>query len=313
MNLQPKRIAILGATGHIAKGLIEGLRHHNQYELFLFARSPQKLKTFLEQIRYRSAVLLKFPRFKNEKYDVIINCVGIGDPAKLQEIPWEIFQITETFDNLVLDYLRHHPQALYINISSGAVYGKDFRQPAADSTATYLEANHLSPKDYYGIAKINAEAKHRAWSQWYIVDLRVFGYFSRYIDLTAKYFLNEILLCIKNQRGLLTDPVNIVRDYVHPRDLVSLFEKCMANPTINDVFDVYSLKPVTKFEILDYFSAHHGLKYKMHENLKVGSATGRKEHYYSRNHKAERIGYIPQYSSLETVIQESQIILETFS
>lgn len=305
-----KKIAILGATGHIAKSLIDGFCQAGKDKLFLFARSMDRLGKFLADIHCSNDVSLKlFSEFNHAGYDVIINCVGIGDPGKLKNAGISIFRLTETYDNLVLDYLEAYPEALYINFSSGAAYGTEFSTPADETTCTRLDINHIAPSDYYGITKINAEAKHRALNTLNIVDLRVFGFFSRFIDLENQYFMSEVISCVKYGKDFATGPGNIIRDFVHPQDLMLLIEKCIAKKTINDVFDVYSLKRVTKFEILDYFNRQYGLQYTVKENINIPTATGTKNHYYSNNKKAQDIGYNPQFASLESIIQESKVIL----
>lgn len=45
-----KKIAILGATSHIAKGLIYNFNKEEANELFLFARSIDRLQGFLKSI-----------------------------------------------------------------------------------------------------------------------------------------------------------------------------------------------------------------------------------------------------------------------
>jgi len=306
-----KKTAILGATGHIAKSLIDGFHRLGYYELFLFARSLDYLSGFLTGIKCDNASCKPFEGFAGEEYNVIINCVGIGDPGKLKNAGALIFRLTEAYDNLVLDYLKTHPDTLYINISSGAVYGTDFEQPAENATCTRLGVNHITSQDYYGIAKLNSEAKHRALADLNIIDLRVFGFFSRFIDPKAQYLINEVIDCVRGGKELVTGPSNIVRDYVHPQDFLSLVNKCITEHTINDVFDVYSLKPVTKFEMLEYFSAEYGLKYIVDNNMRASTATGTKDHYYSNNKSAQRIGYMPRFTSLDSIAQESQVVLAT--
>lgn len=308
--MKHKKIAILGATGHIAKSLINGFCGTGKFELFLFARSLDCLGEFLTSIQCIDAVLPKqFNKFDYADYDVIINCVGIGDPRKLKNAGISIFRLTETYDNLILDYLEAHPDALYINFSSGAAHGTDFCMPVDESSCTKLDINHIVPSDFYLIAKINAEAKHRALTNLSIVDLRIFGYFSRFINLEAQYFMSEVISCVKNKKEFVTGTENIIRDYVHPHDLLFMIEKCIAKQSLNDVFDVYSLKPVKKFEILDYFYEQYELKYTVKDNINISAATGIKEHYYSNNKKAEKIGYFPQFTSLDSIIEETRAIL----
>ncbi|MCJ7571849.1 MAG: NAD(P)-dependent oxidoreductase [Candidatus Thermoplasmatota archaeon] len=312
--MKPKKIAILGATGHISKGLISNFCESLQnYELFLFARSLQPLRIFLKCVSYEyndKIHLKKMDEFNNGKYDVIINCVGAGTPSKVKALGGDILRLTETFDNLILDYLLSNNNTLYINFSSGAAYGKDFGSPISESSLVNIEVNNLGAQDYYTISKINSEAKHRSMVNFNIVDLRVFNYFSRFIDMNSKYLITEVLNCIKNNTEFITNSNDIIRDYVHPTDLFKLVEKCVLKHSINDVFDVYSLKPVTKFEILECLKDKYNLKYAINDNLDFINATGFKKNYFSINKKAEKIGYAPIFTSLECIIYESEKILK---
>lgn len=308
--LKNDRIAILGATGQIGKGLIHNFSSTSYQNVHLYARSLKRLKEVLKSVggnrNYRQK---KYAEFNRNDYDVVINCVGLGTPAKVKEAGNGIFGLTERFDDLVLEYLSGRPQALYINLSSGAVYGTDFTVPASGTSLARWNINDLQESEYYGIAKLYAEAKHRALKNLNIVDLRIFNYFSRFTDLYDKYLLSEIILCVKNKKVLATDRRDIVRDYVHPSDLFSLVEKCMSKKDLNESFDVYSRKPVTKFEILEFFRINYKLKYKINKALMPSSATGNKDKYYSTNKKAGKIGYIPKFTSLDTIAQVAKEIL----
>ncbi len=304
------RIAILGATSHIAKGLIYHFNKKENRELFLFARSIDRLLKFLKDIECRKNFHLKgFDDLNKVDYDVIINCVGISGAIDFKEKVPSYFKLTEQFDNLLLDYLSEHPDGLYINFSSGAAYGTDFSVPADESTYSRWDINHIREADYYGIAKLNSEAKHRALKDLNIVDLRVFGYFSRFIDLKSRFLLTEIISCIKAGKEFITGPDNIIRDYIHPDDIFALITRCIERKNVNDAFDVYSLKPVKKFEILDYFTSEHGLKYKITESMNFSAITGTKHNYYSINKKAIEIGYEPKFTSIGTIIEESKVII----
>ena len=122
-----KRIAILGATSHIAKGLISNFAQNTECKLFLFARSHKCIEEFLKENSLKGDILIKgFKDFHSYEYDVIINCVGLGVPNKLKGKTDLIFQLNEEFDNMVISYLDKHPRSRYINFSSGAVYGNNF-------------------------------------------------------------------------------------------------------------------------------------------------------------------------------------------
>ncbi|MEK5030958.1 NAD(P)-dependent oxidoreductase [Paenibacillus sp. FSL R7-0302] len=299
----PNKIAILGATGHIARNLILGLAASQEYELYLFSRFRDRMALFLEEKQLQKhARLCEYSQFElTADYDVIINGVGIGDPRDLIQHPFKVFEITEHYDKLILEYLHENPAAIYINLSSGAVYGSDFDQPATDGKWLKLDPNHLSAQEFYGITKLNMEAKHRSLGQYRIVDLRIFGFFSEFIDLDSRYLLTDIIDHLRKGEILHTSSDNIVRDYVHPWDLVQLIKLCMKEDVRNNVYDVFSLKPAAKFEILDYFAGSYGLKYEIQDNPSYNSITGSKTNYYSLNHRATQIGYLPRYTSLQSI------------
>ena len=307
-------VAILGSTAHIAKGLINNFLQSGKFSLHLHTRSPDKLRRFLGAIGEspeRDCVIHEgYSDFMESSYDVVINCVGVRTLNKMRGDYTLYFTVTEKYDNLVIGYLRNNcPDALYISFSSGAVYGRECSAPVEENTINSVRVNHIAKEDYYAIARLNAEAKHRAFNGLRIVDLRIFSYFSRFIDLTDGYFITEVLDCILNRKVFVTDNVNIVRDYVHPEDLFSIIRKCIDAGKINEAFDVTSAKPVEKREILDYFSLEYGLKYEVNQSLSHVSATGSKNVYCSNYHNATSIGYEPAFSSMDAIRQESKYIL----
>lgn len=307
-----RKIALLGATSHIAKGLIYHFVKSGQHQLFLHARSVERANDFLSAIQCAQKVPIRsLEDFSNEQFDVIINCIGIGQPAQLSKAAGSILRLTETFDNAVLDYLQRYPDALSVNFSSGAVYGTDFQAPAEENSASLISVNHICLNDYYRIAKINSEAKHRAMKAFNIVDLRIFAYFSRFIDLDSHYLMADLISAVKTRIPFVTGPDDIMRDYVHPLDLFRLVTICVEKRSLNDAFDVYSKHPVSKFQLLDYFHEKYGLTYRVKEGAQISSVTGGKSRYFSNFRKAREIGYDPEFSSLEGIAAESKEILDS--
>jgi nucleoside-diphosphate-sugar epimerase len=300
------KIALLGATSHIAKNLLMEFNKKQSYQLYLFARSLESCVQFQkEHTKSITLPVYPFEDFTHHHYDVIINCVGIGDPGKLTGQTDAIFTVTEKFDQMVIDYLKFiNDQTLYISLSSGAAYNSAFDHPADELSYSKISINTLKPTDYYAVAKVNSEAKHRSLSNLKIVDLRIFGFFSRYIGLDSKFLMTQIIACLRSKTSLKTSADNIIRDYVHPKDLIKLIELCIEKNKINEVFDVYSLKPIEKFGILQCFSEKYGLQYEVTDSHTIASATGNKLNYYSTNRKAESIGYKPRISSLDCLIEE---------
>ena len=281
---------------------------------YLFSRSGDKVQRFLDTIgrpgKGNHSICTDYRAFSSYSYDVIINCVGVETRNKHNCDFTRYFTVTEEFDGLAIRYLQNtNPDALYFSFSSGAVYGKGFSAPADHSSANSIQVNQVAPEDYYGIVRINAEAKHRAHPNLRIIDLRVFSYFSRYINLTDGYFITDVMEAILDNKVLVTDSTNIVRDYLHPEDLFSMIVKCVHAGRINRAIDVSSSRPVAKQEILDYFTSEYGLKYQRRSFSESPSATGPKSNYYSTCNCAAQIGYVPRFSSMDTLKNEARYIL----
>lgn len=302
--MNPVRLALLGATSHISKGLIDRWSELKDRELFLYARSPERVLAFLTQLKPCSAKIFSINSFGDEIYDVIINCVGMGSPQKLKKNMSNIFQITTIFDNLILEYLAKHPQTLYVNLSSAAAYGTNFAKPVNDESQARFSLNTLKQEEFYGIAKLHGEARHRALPKFNIIDIRIFGYFSKYIDLKDKFLLSEVISCIQNNTILKTSPINIWRDFLTPQDLALFIDCCISNCPLNAVFDVCSAKAISKFELLDFFANTYGLRYKIDKSYQSMVVTGQKLHYYSTSQKSRLIGYQPSLTSIEGIKKE---------
>lgn len=304
------KIAILGATSHIAKGIINNfIEDSRANELVLFARSIENVKSFLEQIKCAEVIpVFTFSEFSKGHYSAIINCVGFGNPNTLINVENKIFEVTEIFDNMIIEKIKTFPESIYINFSSGAVYG-DFNESVRMGTIRMLNPNIISHEQNYGIVKLYSEIKHRSYINLNIVDLRIFSYFSRFIDLNAGYLLSDVAKCILNKTVLTTKKEDIIRDYVHSKDLYQLILHCLDQRKINVSFDVYSKNPVSKFDLLNHLKNEFGLEYIISDINVKSCPTGIKKSYYSENKAAEVVGYNPKYSSIEVIIKELRLLI----
>lgn len=172
-------IAILGSNSHIARGLIHNFIKSSFGTLHLYTRYPDRCHRFLNSIdftRRRDPIVEQgYRKFMQGHYDLIINCVGVGPPNKLRNNYSDYFKITEQYDNLAIDYLGLNPNTLYINFSSGAVYGKNFKAPVEENSTNCIQVNHITSEEYYQIANLNAEGKHRSLQDLKITDIRIFA------------------------------------------------------------------------------------------------------------------------------------------
>ena len=313
---QKRKILILGANSQIARSLIDILAKDSTLQLFLFTHRPKLLQECLSSLPALTAELVihaDYQLLHQLECELMINCIGAGSPGKMQNNHNLWYDITERYDCLALTALqRGSPQALYVNFSSGAVYGRGRTRPCRAGEEVSFPVNHLPMTEFYSLMRLNAEARDRTQHNTRIVDLRIFSFFSRFSSCEDRYFLSDVLAALLRREKLLVSPVDTVRDYIHPNDLLQLIELCAKQPTINTAVDVYSREACRKFTILEELKLNYGLQYEVVQEEK-NSLNGTCDVYYSENHQAAELGYQPQFTSLQTIISEIKYFLERHS
>jgi nucleoside-diphosphate-sugar epimerase len=288
-----KRIAILGASGHIGRSLTHTLAQNPDNRLFLFARKTEYVSRFLSanQLLERCSVHA-VDEFDGQEYDTVINGIGAGDPGLVAALGLEVITLTEDWDNRIIEYLGRYPNALYISVSSGSIYNATARKPEGITA------------EIYAWAKCNSEAFHRSHRDLNIVDLRLFGYFSRFQDIEGQYFLSQAMSAIRQGEVLKTLSGDMTRDYVTPVDFVRMIDCCFNHRPINRAYDMFSQESVSKFQILEHLHNEFSLQWTTSD---VGDVTGgalEKPDYVARERDAVEIGFRPEYSALDGVLTE---------
>lgn len=300
------KIAILGATGHLAKCALWAWSQDMNNEFYLFSRKKDKLKTLIKDFSGLKYHLIEgYDMFASYKYDVIFNGTGFWDMPGC--ISAEVFTLTEEFDKIILEYQKLHPLTKAIHISSGAVYSGRYDLPVEENSQAVLEVNHIKVGDFYSIAKINSEAKHRAHSEFSIIDLRLFGFFSRFMDLEYHYLLSAIISCLKSKKVFTCVGDNFWRDYIHMDDFSNLLLGICKQEYINEAIDVRSTRPISRDDMIKLFVNEYGLSVKIEEDKDMISKTGTKPYYYSHR---ETSVYIPRFSSEEALREELRYFIQ---
>ena len=308
------RIAILGATREIAKDLILTFAKSETHSLALFARRPETVKQWLNDISCNHVCEAhSFDQFQtSDHFDAIINFVGVGNPAKTAALGAGIFDITSKYDDLALQYVEVHPNCKYIFLSSGAAYCSTFDEPANENTKSSIDLNHLKPQDWYGVAKLHAECRHRAMPHLAIVDVRVFNYFSHTQNMSSRFLITDIIRAIRDKAIFETSNAFMMRDYLHPSDFYQLVKRILNSPPINAGVDCYSKSPIDKHQLLSVMAREFSLTYKVLTYESAIQTTGSKPNYYSMNQNAFlKFKYEPRFSSEEAVIEQTRLSLKT--
>ena len=300
-----KTVIILGGTSHIAKGLISRFLKQPDFRIEWFGRSESRMNDFLQSEHLSGNITLRsdYDSLQRIHADALINCVGAGTPDKLKEDYTLWFTVLEKYDNLCLEYLtKINSDALYINFSSGAVYGHN-----SGVMEFRADPNRIQVADYYALAKIYSEAKHRANRDLNVVDIRIFSYFSRYADPNSGYLMTDILKAVLNKDVLKTTDSDLIRDYISPDDLFTLVCRCLAAGKLNTAMDAFSGSPVSKQEILAAFQKRFDLKIEVSSSLSAGkSPNATVSAYIPQGRSAGKLGYIPEHSSLDGLLMETE-------
>ena len=301
-------IAVLGATSQIARDFVQACNASSEHRFSLYARRPEVVQAWATQKQLRSiARIASFDSFTNApRFDAVLHCVGVGNPAAAQSLGAGILDITYEYDTLALRHIQSHPDTRYIFLSSGAAYGANFTQPANENTPCQFGINHMQAQDWYGAAKFHAECRHRALSDLPIVDIRVFSYFSHSQDLNARFLISDILRAIQSKQVLKTSTENIVRDYIGPAEFAMLVNAVLQAPPMNIAVDAFSAAPIDKMTLLTALEKSHGLRWEVDTTTSAINATGMKMHYYSKHQRpALELDYTPERDSMQVILEES--------
>ncbi|MBQ6351738.1 MAG: NAD(P)-dependent oxidoreductase [Lentisphaeria bacterium] len=306
-------IAVMGGSSHIAKNLIVRFAALGGCRLTLFCRDRAPVEEFVR--RYAPggeiAVVEGYGDFMERRFDALIDCVGAGAPGTAGFSPVNWFDTLQKFDDLALEYLqKSNPRARLISFSSGAVYGARTPGPFDDGSLYQVAVNAPETGDLYALSRLYAEAKHRAHRDLDIADLRIFAFYSRFVRTDAGYFMSDLLRALREKRELVTTPHDMIRDYIAPDDLFGIVRFCLSHDRVNGAFDVRSLKPAGKFEILERFKTRFGLRWRFSGDAVAASPNGDKPVYCSHSTALERLGFRPRLSALEGLIRETESALD---
>jgi nucleoside-diphosphate-sugar epimerase len=217
--------------------------------------------------------------------------------------------LTERFDSSILSSLAAAPQCLYVAFSSGSVFGTHLANPIARGQLASIDPATRSASIGYSVAKLNSEIKHRLNPVLNIVDIRLYGYFSRFQPPVGSYLMSDIVYCLREKTTLETGGADLIRDYIHPKDLLQLIVCSAQARPINTALDAYSRAPTGKFALLDRLGDEFGLKYHISDVLSQ-TATNTRPQYYSTDHAAHELGFEPNFSAIDAVVDECRALLD---
>lgn len=264
------KIIIIGAGGHVGKSLTYEFESLG-FEVLKYNRTLYD--GFLPLSSFRDA----------PESDILINCLGVGTPQKEKEYGTSLVDLELTWNNNCLYYIKKYPECHYFYFSSGVANPKYKNDSIYSRTKVYIEDINNS---------LNSNTH----------NLRLYSYFTRFIDIDNTQFLPSIIRAIKNRETLYVNRTEIIRDYIHPLDIMKTILHIMKYCNKMKVSDLSSGLPISKKEVLSYFSDNYNLKWK----------------YLPFAKKEVKSIYVPErmclynMTSIDTIKKESKFLLSEF-
>ena len=137
------------------------------------------------------------------------------------------------------------------------------------------------------------------YSDLKIIDLRVFNYVSKSIDIQASFLASQIIRNIIKNKKLITDTLNIKRDFIGDKEFFLIIKILASKKVERGNFDAYSRLPIDKKSLLIKMHKNYGLKVEFKKEINIFNATGFKKNYFSKNFKLKNLGYRPSRTSLQ--------------
>ena len=119
------------------------------------------------------------------------------------------------------------------------------------------------------------------------------------------YLVCALLQALLAGSVLTTDGHDIARDYLHPDDLASAIVAVVRSLPLNGAYDLASVAPVHKFELLGRFREKFDLQWQ----VRSSTAKPNKLNYYSRDRALSRHGFVAKLSALEAVMDQATAFL----
>ena len=305
-----RHIAIIGASGHIGSSLARAIAARAGVRVDLYSRRPETTRTRAQEWRWHEPIAAELVHRSTANLDlrgcdVVVNALGLGSPTRIAAAGNAILGLTLDWEERMRAALEACPEALYVYLSSGAVYGPLVEGAATADAAVTFAVNSIAPADAYARAKFMAETMHRGWSHARVLDVRVFGYVSGDIGLDEPFFAAQMFKALASGAAFHTGGHDMVRDYVGPQEMLALIECAAAHGALNEVVDIYSTRPVGKFELMAALQPL-GLRF---EVSTTASAPPARLKYFTTFDRAADFGYVPARTSEQVVVDAARQVL----
>ena len=291
---------IIGPNSQIGKSLL--CSFINREEVYVMSSNFLELERFTKKLDERKKIhTLEFSPFDKfsppSDLSCIINCSGIGDPKKNEETLTISNDYSEILDFKIIDYLKKNPKISYFSMSTGGFFLGNGNYDEARGRREIRINIDRKDTNFYLLKKLKTEVIHRKFADLKIIDLRIFGFISEFINIEANFFFSFLIKSIIEKTEFKTNPSNFIRDYINTDDIVRIIDLTLLEPR-NDAIDIFSTEPITKLEMLNFFIKNYNLRC---SDIFDEINPMKKPQIISNCEKAKKIGFVSKASSIENI------------
>jgi nucleoside-diphosphate-sugar epimerase len=268
------KIGIFGSTGLIAvelKNELERLGHH----VVRFSRNPNK------EIGLSSYNSLP----EIEDLSLIVNLAGDHQKNRNETSHPGLYDL----DKLGCEWSSKTGRP-YVFVSSGSVFGISSIGPVSQFSS-YAD---YGLSDAYTRTKLDLERRHLGLrvNGDMVSDIRIFSYAGPFFIKNGNYFLSELFSASKDDRKIKVAGSDFLRDYIGARELAQAVMS-LGGGSEPISYNLSSLRPASKQEILDVFRIQLGLLYEWKSST---PRQGKAVDYYCAEFSDQLRGYHPRES-----------------
>ena len=243
-QFQGQNILIAGGNGFVGGWLAAALLYAKQelkldYQIGVICRNlqnlNQKFQVYPQGVSFfhELDLNLTYPKKDSQipNYNIVFNCASSSNYTKHiipEKVTENLIHLTCTKTNV--------PN--FINLSSGAVYGKKSSEPNLIHEGQLL-ANIDDDIDQYTKVKIHSERiiSHETDSiRIQGANARLFTFYGPHFPLNSYYAIGNFMQDIINRSRIsVKGSPGTVRSYLYPTDLVSALLKLSLNPTLESI------------------------------------------------------------------------------
>jgi nucleoside-diphosphate-sugar epimerase len=302
LNIEKKKIVVLGSSGFIGAHLVSWFRSQNYHVVGIDIIDSVDLTLGLMKPDIFYRLVLPDQRFKKilkeVKPDAVINASGPASVANSLIEPAMDFNGSVNLCFFVLETLRKVlPKCRFILLSSAAVYGNPASLPIKENAYS----NPISP---YGYHKMMCEALLKEYFEIYGIGTTAVRIFSAYGPGLKKQILWDMYhKAIKNKQVDLFGTGDETRDFISVRDVAYSLQLILEQGDFNaDLYNVANGYEVSIKELGSLFLSTLEM-----ENVKITFSgeekPGDPKRWCADIGRIRNLGYSPRVS-LEQGIQD---------